>query len=176
MIKVSISFLIIVTLIYLYFSRYYCRNYYPKTLTTRRRITDRLANSQFQSLYNSLSLYFSLYSLYISLSVLDHTSPSFFILLEDRSALPASPFRSLRPTPTHVRWAIFLCTHTHTLSLTPGDKLMRLRCVSPTLADPYITDVEITCLISAYQHGLSVTNIFALTNTYVHFNTTTIQP
>ena len=39
-----------------------------------------------------------------------------FILLEDRPAPPASPLRSLRPTPTHVRWAFFL--HTHTLSFT----------------------------------------------------------
>ena len=91
----------------------YCRNYYPKTLTTRRRITDRLANSQFQSLYNSLSLYFSLYvSLSHYLSSITPRRP--FILLQDRPAPPASPLRSLRPTPTHVRWAFFLHTHTYT--------------------------------------------------------------
>ena len=58
---------------------------------------------------------------YISLNrTPSHHASSPFLSSADLSALPGSPLRSLRPTPTHMRWAFSSCTHshTHTLSLT----------------------------------------------------------
>ena len=86
-----------------YYCYYYiCRNYHPKHLQT--------LNLNF-----SKALYILSISPYLSISRYISISRCPFYPTGGSLSPPDPPLRSLRPTPTHMRWAFFLCTHIHIL-------------------------------------------------------------